>query len=37
MHDGGVVVGVAPPDRHLQGVDDEIDPDVIRDRPADDL
>ena len=26
---------VASPNRHLQGVDDELGPDVIRDRPAD--
>jgi hypothetical protein len=35
--DRGVVLGgSAPPERHLEGIDDELGPDVIGDRPADD-
>jgi hypothetical protein len=34
-HRAGITV-MAPPDRHLQGVDDELGAEVVRDRPADD-
>ena len=35
MDDRAFTVRVAPPDRHLQCIDDELGADVIRDRPAD--
>jgi hypothetical protein len=36
MHDRPGLTSVASPDGHLQGVDDELGPQVICDRPADD-